>query len=152
MSKISDKVKIIADQVAEKLGFYVVEVEYVKKFDGMNLNIFLNKKGGINLNDTTDFLKEIDPLLDEADVSDGKPYTLNVSSAGLDRKFKTLKDYEMAIGENVEIKLFKPIEKEKVFVGELIEANNETIKIKTKNEEKIIEVKNIASASFYIEF
>ena len=126
---------------------------YEKKYDGMNLTIFIDKKGGVNLEDCEKFHRAIDEPLDELDPTNGLSYTLNVSSPGLDREIKTDKDFGRNIGEVLEINLFKKIGLTKKFVGELLKFDENIIVIKDKKDKEIqIERNLISKATKYIEF
>ena len=81
------------------------------------LTVFLDtdREGGIDLNTCEKFHNAVDPVLDELDPTYGMPYTLNVSSPGIDRPFKKDSDYLRHIGQKVEIKLYAPMRGEKFF-------------------------------------
>lgn len=153
MANVKKQVEEFVTPIAEDLGLEVVEVAYEKKFDGMNLTIFIDKKGGVNLEDCEKLHRAIDEPLDELDPTNGASYTLNVSSPGLDREIKTDKDFNRNIGEMLEINLFKKIGLTKKFVGELLSFDELNIKIKDKKGKEIdIERSIISKATKYIQF
>ena len=94
----------------------------------------------------------IDLPLDELDPTNGKPYTLNVSSPGIDRPIVTDKDYSRNIGEVLEVKLFQAIEKKKVFVGTLLSFDENKITLEIDGNSFELERKMISKATKYIEF
>ena len=145
LSKVVDEVKILVEKYAQECGVEIVDVEYVKKNNGNNLTIFIDKDGKVDIEDCVRLHKKIDKPLDELDPTKGESYILNVSSCGIDRPFKCLRDYERAIGKIIEVKFYKPFQDKKVIVGELIDANEKEIKVKV--EEKIIEIETIIIAS-----
>lgn len=107
--------------IIENLGYEVVEIEYVKKSDGMNLTFYIDKDGGIDIKDCELVSKTIDPILEQLNPTSDAPYILNVSSPGIDRPLKTKRDFERNQGKEIEITLFAK-EKEsgqKVFKGTL---------------------------------
>ena len=82
---------------------------FAKTKEGDALTVFIDKEGGVSLNDCEAVHNAIDAPLDDLDPTDGKPYTLNVSSPGLDRPFKTDRDFVKHIGCKAETSLFAPI-------------------------------------------
>ena len=109
MSKIADAVTELVKPIVEELGMELVEVAFAKTKEGDALTVFIDKDGGVSLNDCEAVHNAIDAPLDDLDPTDGKPYTLNVSSPGLDRPFKTDRDFAKHIGFKVETSLFAPI-------------------------------------------
>ena len=120
----------------QELGYDVVEVEYAKKVDGMNLTFTIDSENGINLDDCEKVHKMVDALLDELNPTGDSTYILNVSSVGLDRPVKNQKDFLRNKGKLVEVKMFKPFENKKSFIGTLEEFSDEKVSIKI--DEKII--------------
>ncbi len=126
-----------AVQVAvESLGVEIVEIEpKISKKPSLTFYIDKDMEGGIDLNTLEAFHNAIDPLLDEADVSYGSAYTLNVSSPGLDRAFKTPRDFQKNLLKEVEIKLFAPLKGEKFLEGILKEYTENYIIVEIKGQE-----------------
>ena len=154
MSKISDDVQEFLKPIVESFGCEIVEVEFAKKYNVDNLTIFIDKPGGVTLEDCEKVHSAIDAPLDELNPTNDKPYTLNVSSPGIDRPIVSNKDYERNIGEVLEIKLFKAINKKKVYVGTLTEFSETEVKLSCANggEEVILERNLISKATKYIDF
>jgi len=153
VANVKKQVEELIVPIAEGLGLEVVEVAFEKKYDGMNLTVFIDKKGGVNLDDCEALHRAIDEPLDELDPTNGGAYTLNVSSPGLDREIKTDKDLNRNLGEILEINLFKKIGLSKKFIGELVTFNETSITIKDKKGKEVIIERNIISkATKYIEF
>ena len=153
MKGVKEKVAELVESIVESQGCELVEVTFQKKFDGMNLTIFIDKKGGVTIDDCENVHRAIDEPLDELDPTNGAPYTLNVSSPGLDREIKTDKDFQRNIGEELEINLYQKILKNKKFVGELVSFDQDNIVI--KNQKGVlteIERSKIAKATKYIKF
>lgn len=125
-------VEIVEEKICpiiEDLGYEVVEVEFAKKIDGMNLTFYIDSKNGITLDDCEKVHKAIDEPLDEINPTGDVKYILNVSSCGLDRPLKTNKDLQRNLGKEVDIKLYKAINKKKEFTGKLVGFTDETITI-----------------------
>ncbi len=128
--KVKDiaEIETLAVEVAKPFGFEVVEVLF-KNGKDPSLTVFLDKEGGIDLNDCETYHNAIDPALDELDPTFGAPYTLNVSSAGVDRPFKTDRDYEKNLGKLVEIKLYSPLQGKKFFEGVMTAFDQGTVTV-----------------------
>lgn len=105
--------------LVEKHKFEFVEVEFVKEGSDWFLRIYIDKPGGIGLDDCQVISQEISPLLDEKDIIE-QAYYLEVSSPGLERPLKNEGDFEKYKGEEVEVKVFKSIDGKKKFTGNLI--------------------------------
>ena len=127
--------------VAESVGVEIYDIVF-KQGKDPSLTVYLdtNAEGGIDLNTCERFHNAADPVLDELDPTFGQPYTLNVSSPGLDRPFRKEKDYLRNVGKKVEVKLYAPLKGEKFFEAVLLaydaaaknvtlEKNGETIKL-----------------------
>ena len=153
MSKISESVEEFLNPIVENLGYEIVAVEFAKKYNGDNLTVFIDKANGlIDINDCETVHRAIDEPLDELDPTGGKPYTLNVSSPGIDRPIVTDKDYARNIGIELEIKLFEAINKKKMLVGTLIAFNEVSIIVEINGENLEIERKKISKATKFINF
>lgn len=109
----------LAEPVAEELGYVIWDTEYVKEGGRYILRYTIDKDGGVDLNDCEKFHHAIDPLLDEADPIE-ESYTLEVSSPGIERELKYEWHYECCVGDTVEVRLYKPYENSKLFVGKLL--------------------------------
>ncbi len=152
MSKIADVVFQACESIATSQGIELVEVEYVRKQNGMNLILYIDKPEGITLGDCEKFHLEIDPLLDELDPTNGASYTLNVSSLGLDRPLKTMRDYARNLNKKIRVKLFFAIEKRKEFIGILTSYDEKTFMIDTGKETLTFEKDKVAHVEPEIEF
>lgn len=103
------KVKSIAEPIAEKLNYELVDVEFVKENSDYFLRIYIYKEGGTTLDDCQQMSQIISEKLDEEDFIDVS-YYLEVSSPGLDRPLKTDKDLERNLGTELDIRLYKAID------------------------------------------
>ena len=152
MSKISERIEEFITPIVNELGYEIVEVEFAKKYNGDNLTVFIDKKGGITINDCEVVHNAIDEPLDELNPTNDKPYTLNVSSPGVDRPIVTNKDYARNLDEVLEVKLFEPIEKKKLLVGTLINYDENFMFLDVDGKEFKFERKKISKATKYINF
>lgn len=143
MASIEEKVEELVQSKVKELGYELYDVQYVKEGKDYFLRIFIDKPEGIDLNDCEKVSNEINPIIDKADYIK-EAYFLEVSSPGVERVLRKDKHLEQNIGKEIEIKLFKPIENEKIQDGILKQYNEETITIEVNEEEKIIDRKNIA--------
>ena len=136
---MAGKVKTICEEkiapVIEELGYEVVEIEYAKKSDGMNLTFFIDNENGIVIDDCEKVSRAINDLLDEVNPTDDQPYILSVSSPGLDRPIKTDRDFKRNVGKQIEVTLFAKVNGKKKFEGELVSYNENEFTIKAKGEE-----------------
>ena len=135
MSKITESVKILVEPIVENLGMELVDVEFKKLYGQDTLIVYVDKEGGVCLDDCENVHNAIDQPLDNLDPTLGKPYNLNVSSPGIDRPLKTAKDFNKKIGLEMEVSLFKPIEeigKIKKFNAILIGYDDNTSQIELK--------------------
>ncbi len=149
---ITESVFEICKPITDKLGLSIYDIEYVKEGPDYYLRIFIDKKGGVGINDCENVSHELDPLLDKADIIK-ESYYLEVSSVGLDRPLKTEKDFNRFMGEKIEIKLYKPIGKKRELVGKLIEYNNGDFSILTDDNQKIqLNIKDTGLIRPWIEF
>ena len=149
---ISENVEEFIEPIIKQLGYELVEVEYAKKQNGMNLTVFIDSAKGITLSDCETVHKAIDEPLDELDPTNNAPYTLNVSSCGLDRPFKTDKDYNRNLGQEIEVSLYSKVEGKKNYVGRLESFDENNITIFLDGKERLLERKNISKVTKFISF
>lgn len=143
MASIEERVEnLLQDKIAE-LGYELYDVEYAKEGKNYFLRIFIDNEKGIDLNDCEKVNDGIMNLLDEADYIK-EQYFLEVSSPGIERVLRKDKHFDSAMGESVEVKLFKPINKEKQLEGILTGYNKEIITLMYENDEIEIPRKNIS--------
>ncbi len=130
--KIESVVTELALPIAEKYSFELVDVEYVKEGGHWYLRVYIDKPGGITIDDCQMVSEELGKELDKADPIE-QSYFLEVSSPGLDRPLKKDRDFERYRGEQVEVKLFQPVDGKKVYEGELLGLMDNIISIKLDN-------------------
>lgn len=104
--------------ITEEYGFELVDVEYVKEGSTWYLRAYIDKPGGIDINDCEKVSRRLSDLLDEKDYIEDA-YILEVSSPGLGRPLKKEKDFKRSMGEEVEIRTYRMIDKQKEFTGVL---------------------------------
>jgi len=116
----------------------------------MYLRIYLDKEGGITIDDCSVISKEFNRQIDEINFIDDQ-YYLEVSSPGIDRAFKKDSDYVKNINNEVEIKLYSPVNGTKLLKGILLEKNEDNIIVEFNNERVAIELKNISKINKAVE-
>ena len=145
---MAGKVKSICEEkvvpVIEELGYEVVEVEYVKKNDGMNLTFYIDCEKGIQIEDCEKVSKAIDGLLEDLNPTDNQAYILNVSSPGIDRPLKNDRDYARHIGKEIEVTLFSKLDGKKKYVGILKEFDAQVLSLNIASNTIQIEREKIA--------
>ena len=119
--------------IVEAKGFELVDVEWVKEGANWYLRAYIDKENGITVDDCEEVSRALSDLLDEEDFI-SENYILEVSSPGLDRPLKKEKDFARSIGKDVEVKLFKAINKEKEFVGILTAYDEDTLTLEMEDE------------------
>lgn len=118
MSKITEKVEVLAKPIVEEEGCELWSVEYVKEAGTWYLRIFIDKEGGVDILDCERISRRMDPILDEEDpIPDS--YVFEVGSAGAERELKRPSDFEKFMGSEVEAKLYQPYQGRKSVVGKL---------------------------------
>jgi len=144
----------IARPILEEQGIDVVDVEFVKKQNGWYLCVYIDKKGGVGLEECEKATHLLDPIFDETEGIAGKHDFLSVASPGIDRPFKTYRDYLRHVGEKIDISLYSAIEgmKDKKFTSVLNFADEEKIGVDVDGSIIEIEYSQIARASQTIEF
>ena len=138
--------------IVEANHFELVDVEYVKEAGTWYLRIYIDKEGGININDCELVSRAFSEILDKEDPIEDA-YILEVSSPGLGRPLKKDKDFQRNLGEEVEVRTYKPINKQKEFVGLLDAWDKETVTLQLESGEMMtIARADIALIRQYIEF
>ena len=128
MSKVTEKVEALARPVVEDEGCELWSVEYVREAGSWYLRVFIDKDGGVGIDDCERISRRLDPILDEADpIPDS--YIFEVGSAGAERELKRPSDFEKFMGSEVEVKLYQPYEGKKSLVGKLEAYENGDITI-----------------------
>ncbi len=105
--KITDQVRAFSEPVVESLGCTLWDVEFVREGGEWFLRLYLDKEGGVSINDCEAVSRAIDPILDEKDPIE-QSYRFEVCSAGLERVLKRPSDFEKFLGADVLVKLYRP--------------------------------------------
>lgn len=131
--EIINKIITICDSIAESLNYELVDVEYLKEYGSYYLRVYIDKPGGINLDDCQNMSEQLSESLDENDPI-RTAYFLEVSSPGLDRPLKTDKDLKRNLGKDIELSLHTAFNDKKYYNGVLKDYNEEFINIEDDND------------------
>ena len=134
MSKITDTVTSLAAPLAEELGLELWDVEYVREAGQWFLRVYIDKEGGVGINDCEALSRALDPVLDEADpIPDS--YVFEVSSAGAERELKRPGDFDRFMGSPVEVRLYRPFEGSKTWTGCLAGYEDGAVRLESAGKE-----------------
>lgn len=149
MSKLIDKVAAAAEPVVQKNGCRLWDVEYVKEAGTWYLRVYIDRDGGVSIDQCEAVSRELDPILDEMDVIPGA-YTFEVSSAGAERQLKRPSDFQQFMGSLVEVKLYRAKNGAKEFVGELTGYDDGKVSVSIGGNEITFEKSEVASVRLRI--
>lgn len=146
-NRVEEAVEKIAEEILANTDYELVDVEYVKERDWF-LRVYIDKEGGIGLDDCQEVSGLLDEKLEELNIINDR-YILEVSSPGLDRALKKEKDFKREMGKVVDITLYKAIDGEKIITGKLTGYTKDIITI---DETREIALKDIALVRLHIDF
>lgn len=152
MSKVIEIVKEHINPIIEKLGYEVVDIEYKKEYDTMALTFYIFSNNGISLDDCEKVHHAITDKIDEINPTGDEPYNLNISSPGLDRPFKTQRDYERNYNSEVEVKLFAPLKGEKIYDGILVQKTDNVVIVKVNGSDISFELNKVVFVRPLVKF
>ena len=115
----------------ESMGFELCDVEYQKEYGDWVLTFYIDKPGGVTIDECEAVSRVIEPILDEADPIESE-YVLSVSSLGIDRPLKKARDFERAMGKELEIKLYAPLQGKKQWIGTLTAFDEDSFTVETE--------------------
>lgn len=149
--QIIEMVEKMALPVVQQAGLELVEIEFVKEGGCWYLRIFIDKPGGVGLEDCRYVSQMIDKLLDEKDPIP-QSYSLEVSSPGIERLLKKQADYSRFAGSLANITTFAPLEGKKKFTGRIMGIREDNVILDTDGSELLIPLERVASARLKVEF
>lgn len=148
---IEARTEQLVQPIIDENHFELVDVEYVKEGANWYLRIYADKEGGINIDDCVLVSRALEARLDEENFIEDA-YILEVSSPGLGRPLKKEKDLKRSIGKDVEIKLYRPIEKQKEWEGTLLSFTNDSVTIEVMEQERTFAKNDIALIRLAFDF
>ena len=137
--------------IVEKYGVEIYDVEYVKEGSDWYLRAYIDKPEGVNINDCENVSRALSDVLDKEDYIEDA-YILEVSSPGLGRTLKKDRHLEKSLGEEVEIRTYKPIDKQKEFSGILKAYDKDTVTIEEDSEDRVFARADIALIRLALDF
>lgn len=151
MSKITDLVTDLARPVVEANGCSLWDVEYIKEAGSWYLRLYIDKEGGVSIDDCETVSRGVDPLLDEADpIQDA--YTFEVSSAGADRPLKKPEHFAAFLGAEVDVKFYQAVNGQKACTGILAGYQDGDVTLTLGNETVTFPKKEIAFVRLHVRF
>ena len=151
MAKITDTVAAMAQPFAEAAGCTLWDVEYVKEAGEWFLRVYIDKEGGVSIQDCEAVSRPLSDALDETDPIEGS-YTFEVSSAGADRVLKKPEHFARFRGAEVEVKLYRPRDGRKSFVGPLLSYADGDVTLEVAGTPMTFEKKEVALTRLYPRF
>lgn len=148
---IKDVITGLIQPFLDAEGFELVDVEFVKEGSNKFLRVYVDKEGGIDIDDCGRISEVLSEKLDENDpIPDA--YFLEVSSPGAERPLKKLTDYERAVQKQVFVTTYEPVDGDKEFEGKLLSFDGETLIVQTPRKKAAIPYSKVASARLAIVF
>ena len=152
MEKLEQKIENLVKKNIEELGYSIYDIQYVKEGKDYFLRILIEKENGsIDLNDCEKVNNSIVDILDEADLIK-EQYFLEISSTGVERIIRNDNHLKKHLNDIISIKLFKPLDGKKEYIGKLLSFNENEIKIEVENAEILIDRKDISLMKKYYEW
>ena len=151
MAKVTELVSALAAPLVEEAGCTLWDVEYVREAGQWFLRVYIDKEGGVSINDCEAVSRPLSDALDEADPIEGS-YVLEVSSAGADRPLKKPEHFAAFLGAEVEVRLYRAMEGRKDHVGTLTGYENGDVTIETADGPRTFAKKDVAQTRLYVRF
>jgi ribosome maturation factor RimP len=139
------------EPVVEGMGYDLIEIEHFPNPKHGVLRLYIDKADGVNIDDCTEVSRQISALIDVEDPVRGQ-FNLEVSSPGMDRPLRKLRDFQRFTGSQVSLKTAVPMDGQRNFKGKLLQATEETVVIETDTEEISIPMRSIDKARIVPQF
>lgn len=146
------RVEEMALPLCEQAGVTLWDVEFEKEGGQYMLTITIDRDGGVDIDHCEQISRAIDPMLDAKDFDSLPPYTLCVSSAGLERRLKKPEHFAKYIGETVEVKFYRAIDGAKIVEGRLMGYDNGNVTVEVGGQTVIYEAADVASVRLTVQF
>lgn len=148
---ILNRVHKLAIPILSEAGLELVEIQFRREKRGWVLRVFIDKEGGVTLDDCANISREIGRVLDIEDFI-SVPYILEVSSPGLTRPLKDERDFLRYRGRLIKVKTFSPVEEFRQFKGRLLGITDRNIELEVEGRILCIPISNVAKANLEIDF
>ena len=150
MSKITELVAELAAPAIAAQGCQLWDIEYVREAGQWYLRLYLDKEGGVDIDDCEAVSRVVSDLLDEADPIEGS-YILEVSSAGADRALKKPEHFARFLGSQVDVKLYRAREGRKELTGTLLGYENGDVTLELPGGPAVLEKKDVAQVRLHVD-
>ena len=151
MSKLTEKIRALAEPVVREEGCSLWDVEYVREAGSWYLRLYIDKEGGVGIDDCERISRRLDPILDEEDPIP-ESYVFEVGSAGAERELKRPSDFEQFMGHEVEVRLYRPLEGKKSFVGTLAGYADGNVSLTVGENTQTFEKAQVAKVNLHVAF
>lgn len=149
---VAEEVKELVAPILQSLGFELFDVTFTRSGGYSLLRVFIDKDGGVTIDDCQNASREIAAILDVKDRVPGR-YNLEVSSPGINRAIRNEKDYERYQGSKIKVKLLRAVSNQKTFVGINRGVEGETLRLEISSDQEIrIPVHEISKANLEVDF
>ena len=148
---LESQVAYVVEPVLEEMGFELVDVNYLSRQGRLVLVIYIDKTGGVTIDDCVKVSKEIGYHIDVGNMIENK-YVLEVSSPGLDRPLTREKDFVRAAGRNIRVKMAKALSGQRHFFGRLVRFENSTIHLEIEGNTVALPWRDVTKANLVYEF
>ncbi|MBW1667565.1 MAG: ribosome maturation factor RimP [Deltaproteobacteria bacterium] len=145
------KVTNLVENILEELGYELVDVEYLTSHGRWVLRLYIDKEGGVTVDDCATVSAEIGDLIDVKDIIPHH-YVLEVSSPGLNRPLRKSKDFVGVLGKKIKVKMVSPVEGRRNFVGHLRSFENGILRVETENRVVALRLDDVEKANLIYEF
>jgi len=149
LAKVTDAVAALARPIVERSGCTLWDVEYVKEAGAWYLRLYIDKPGGVSIDDCEAVSRPVSDALDELDPIEGS-YTFEVSSAGADRVLRKEEHFAAFTGSEVEVKLYRPQDGQRIWVGRLTGYAGGDVSIAAPSGERTFLKKDVAQVRLYV--
>ena len=150
MSQLTERIAALAKPYVEEEGCTLWDVEYVREAGTRYLRLYIDKEGGVSIDDCEAVSRALDPILDEEDPIPTS-YIFEVSSAGAERQLKRPSDFQRFMGSFAEVKLYKPVDGRKSYTGHLAAYDNGAVELDVNGTIKRFEKTEVAGVRLRIE-
>ena len=151
MSRLTDKIARLAEPVVKEEGCRLWDVEYVREAGTWYLRVFIDREGGVSIDDCERVSRRLDPILDEKDPIP-ESYVFEVGSAGADRELKRPQDFVQFMGSRVEVRLYRPVEGNKQYIGTLTSHEDGNVGILCGEQKLLFTKEQVAQVRLYVDF
>ena len=150
--KVAESVQKAIEPIFENLELRLVEVEYVKRHDGMHLVVYIDSDKGVTVEDCSLISNLIDPIIEDLNPTNDAKYFLDVSSYGLDKPLKFDWQFEKYLNQELDVKLYMSLDGLKEFVGTLVSYGENEFIFTVKDKNITLNKKQIATMLPHIDF